>query len=91
VGEALIGGAVNVESPLVMQIEKVGADTVLSAIVRLLDRAQGEKPRLALLADRIAGWFVAALLSVAAVVFAGLVVGSAISIPRSVLPCRCWW
>jgi Cu2+-exporting ATPase len=67
-GEALIGGAVNVDSPLVMRIEKVGSDTVLSAIVRLLDRAQGEKPRLALLADRIAGWFVAALLVVAAVV-----------------------
>ncbi len=68
-GETLIGGSVNVESPLVMQIEKVGGDTVLSAIVRLLDRAQGEKPRLALLADRIAGQFVTALLVVAAVVF----------------------
>jgi Cu2+-exporting ATPase len=67
-GESLIGGAVNVESPLVMRIEKVGSDTVLAAIVRLLDRAQGEKPRLALLADRIAGWFVAALLVVATVV-----------------------
>ncbi len=69
-GEALVGGAVNVESPLVMQVEKVGSDTVLSAIVRLLDRAQSEKPRLALLADRIAGWFVAALLVVAVVVLA---------------------
>ena len=69
-GEALIGGAVNIESPLVMRVEKVGADTVLSAISRLLDRAQSEKPRLALLADRIAGWFVAALLAVAAVVLA---------------------
>ena len=69
-GEALIGGAVNVDSPLVMRVEKVGADTVLSAISRLLDRAQSEKPRLALLADRIAGWFVAALLAVAAVVLA---------------------
>jgi Cu2+-exporting ATPase len=69
VGEKLIGGSVNVESPLVMQIEHVGADTVLSAIVRLLDRAQSEKPRLALLADRIAGYFVTVLLVVAAVVF----------------------
>jgi Cu2+-exporting ATPase len=69
VGEALIGGSVNVDSPLVMRIEKVGVDTVLSAIVRLLDRAQGEKPQLALLADRIAGGFIAVLLVVAAVVF----------------------
>lgn len=69
VGEALIGGSVNVDSPLVMCIEKVGVDTVLSAIVRLLDRAQGEKPQLALLADRIAGGFIAVLLVVATVVF----------------------
>ena len=68
-GEMLIGGSVNIESPLVMQIEKIGADTVLSAIARLLDRAQSEKPRLALLADRIAGRFVGTLLMVAAVVF----------------------
>ncbi len=68
IGETLIGGAVNVESPLVMQIEKVGADTVLSAIVRLLDRAQSEKPQLALLADRIAGQFIAVLLAVATMV-----------------------
>ena len=67
-GEALIGGAVNVDSPLVIQIEKVGTDTVLSAIVRLLDRAQSEKPQLALLADRIAGRFIAVLLAVATVV-----------------------
>jgi len=69
ISETVIGGSVNVESPLVMRIEKVGVDTVLSAIVRLLDRAQGEKPRLALLADRIAGGFIAVLLVVATVVF----------------------
>ncbi len=69
VGEGLIGGAVNVESPLVMAVEKVGADTVLSAIARLLDRAQSEKPQLALLADRIASRFILALLLVATVVF----------------------
>lgn len=68
-GEAVTGGAVNVDSPLVIRVEKVGADTVLSAITRLLDRAQSEKPRLALLADRIAAHFVAALLVVATVIF----------------------
>ncbi len=66
VGDALIGGAVNVDSPLVMQVDKVGADTVLAAILRLLDRAQSDKPRIALLADRVAAWFVAALLAIAA-------------------------
>ncbi|VAW77311.1 Type cbb3 cytochrome oxidase biogenesis protein CcoI; Copper-translocating P-type ATPase [hydrothermal vent metagenome] len=61
-GDLLVGGSVNNESPLVMEIEQVGEETVLSSIVRLLDRAQTEKPSVAKLADRIAGWFVAALL-----------------------------
>jgi len=66
VGDELVGGTVNVESPLVMEVEKVGGDTVLSSIVRLLDRAQTEKPHLARLADRAAAWFVGALLVLAA-------------------------
>ena len=64
----VIGGTINLESPLVVKVEKVGSDTVLSGIVRLLDRALAEKPRLAQLADRVAGWFVFALLLVAATV-----------------------
>ncbi len=64
-GDTLVGGTLNVESPLVMRIEKVGEDTVVSAIVRLLDRAQTEKPAVALLADRVGGWFVAGLLVLA--------------------------
>ena len=67
-GDALVGGTVNNESPLVMRIERVGEETVLSAIVRLLDRAQTEKPSLARSADRVASWFVVSLLLVAAVV-----------------------
>jgi len=63
--DSLVGGTVNVESPLIMCVEKVGGETVLSSIVRLLDRAQTEKPKLALVADRAAGWFVAALLVLA--------------------------
>jgi Cu2+-exporting ATPase len=62
----VIGGTINLESPLVMRVEKVGGDTVLSGIVRLLDRALAEKPHLALLADRVAAWFVLALLLIAA-------------------------
>ena len=67
-GDRLVGGAINVTGPLVMRVEKVGADTVLSGILRLLDRAQAEKPRIALLADRFAAWFVFVLLLIAAAV-----------------------
>jgi len=64
-GDPLTGGSVNVESPLVFRVDKVGEDTLVSGIVRLLDRAQTEKPRIALLADRVAGWFVFGLLVMA--------------------------
>jgi Cu2+-exporting ATPase len=66
VGAAVIGGSINIESPLIVRVDKVGQDTALSSILRLLDRAQTEKPRLAQLADRLAGWFVAAVLVLAA-------------------------
>lgn len=64
-GGELVGGAVNVESPLQMRVEKVGGDTVLASITRLLDRAQTEKPKVAQIADRVAAWFVAAILVLA--------------------------
>ncbi len=64
-GEKVIGGTVNVESPLVIEVEKVGEDTTLAAIQRLLHQAQSEKPRLASLADRVAGVFVGVILLLA--------------------------
>lgn len=66
VGDVVIAGSVNGDGPLELEVERVGADTVLSAIVRLLDRAQAERPRIAAVADRVAAWFVAAVLLVAA-------------------------
>jgi len=68
VGDRLVGGSLNVESPLVFEIDRVGDETVISGIVQLLERAQAEKPQIAHIADRIAGWFVAAVLVIAALV-----------------------
>jgi Cu2+-exporting ATPase len=64
-GQALIASTVNIESVLQMQVDKVGADTVLSHILRLLDRAQTEKPAITQLADRMASWFVLGVLLLA--------------------------
>lgn len=67
-GDGVFGGAVNVESPLLMRVDKVGEETVLSSILRLLDRAQSEKPRIGQLADRAAQWFIVGLLLVSVAV-----------------------
>jgi Cu2+-exporting ATPase len=60
----VVGGSLNQSSPLVVQVDKLGADTRLASIVRLLDRAQSEKPRIGQLADRAAAWFVGLLLAI---------------------------
>ncbi len=67
-GDAVTAGTLNVEGPLTIEVTALGKDTRLSAIVRLLERAQSEKPRLAELADRAAQWFLLVVLLSAAVV-----------------------
>ena len=66
--EKVIGGTVNIESPLVIEVEKVGEETVLASIQRLLDRAQVEKPSIAKAADKVAAYFVGFLLVLVSVV-----------------------
>jgi Cu2+-exporting ATPase len=68
VGDSVIAGALLLDSPIEVQVTAVGQATVLSGIVRLLDRAQTEKPRLARAADRTAAWFLGRILIGAAAV-----------------------
>ncbi len=69
VGDNLVGGTLNIESPLLMRVDKLGDHTVLAAITRLLERAQTEKPHLAQVADKVASWFVLFILILSATVF----------------------
>ncbi|MDF3839857.1 heavy metal translocating P-type ATPase [Cupriavidus basilensis] len=66
IGDPVLAGCFNTSSPLELRVAKVGAATRLAEIVAVLDRALAEKPRLATVADRVAGWFVAILLVLAA-------------------------
>ncbi|WP_017477179.1 heavy metal translocating P-type ATPase [Pseudomonas sp. PAMC 26793] len=68
VGDAVTAGTLNVEGALTVEVRALGHDTRLSAIVRLLERAQAEKPRLAEIADRAAQWFLLCSLIAAAVI-----------------------
>ena len=67
-GQPVIAGAINIDSPLQIQVDKIGADTVLSHILRLLERAQTEKPALTQLADRVAAKFILGVLLLALLV-----------------------
>lgn len=70
-GDKVTAGTLNTASPLVVQVEEVGKNTRLSHIVKLLDRALSQKPRLAVLADRYASSFVLGLIVFAVPVFLG--------------------
>jgi len=68
-GAALVGGTVNGNGALTMRATKVGADTLLAQIVRLVEDAQASKPAIQKVADRIAAVFVPVVLVVSAVTF----------------------
>ncbi|HET7160709.1 MAG TPA: heavy metal translocating P-type ATPase [Burkholderiales bacterium] len=61
-GDRLIGGALNKHSPLIARVERIGEASHLASIMRLMDRAQMQKPRIALAADRAARAFAAFVL-----------------------------
>ncbi len=68
VGSSVIGGAQNIDGPLVVEVLRVGADATLAHIAALLDRALLGKPASARSADRVARFFVSAVVVVAVVV-----------------------
>ena len=61
-GERLLGGSINVTNPLQMRVTAVGADTVMAEIQRTIERAQADKPPLARRVDRVAAYFICAVL-----------------------------
>ena len=65
-GSAVIGGSVNLHGSFVFRVTRVGKETVLAGIVRAVEEAQARKPRIQAVADRIVGWFVPAVLVLAA-------------------------
>lgn len=62
-GDALIAGSVLVDGPVDLQVERVGADTVLAGIAGLVERAQVERPQLARAGEQATGRFVVRVLS----------------------------
>jgi Cu2+-exporting ATPase len=65
-GDAALAGSINLGDPLELRVERTGADTMVSSIGRLLDRAQSERPPVAISADVVARWFVVGVLCAAA-------------------------
>ena len=71
VGDTLIGATMNTHGSLVMQAQKVGADTMLSQIVQMVARAQRSKAPMQRMADAVAGYFVLGVIAIAILTFFG--------------------
>ena len=69
VGDKLIGATMNTSGALVMRSEKVGAQTVLASIVQMVVQAQRSRAPMQRMADRVAGYFVVAVVGIAALTF----------------------
>jgi Cu+-exporting ATPase len=69
-GAQVIGGTVNQGGGLVLRADRVGRDTMLARIVDMVARAQRSRAPIQRLADRVAGWFVPAVIAAALLAFA---------------------
>jgi Cu+-exporting ATPase len=68
-GARVIGATINGNGALVMRAERVGSDTLLAQIVRLVSQAQRSRAPIQRLADRVSGYFVPAVIAIAVITF----------------------
>ena len=93
-GDKVVCATINKNGSFKFRAEKVGAETTLAQIVRLVEDASGSKAPIAKLADKVAGVFVPVVIGIAAAsfvvwMFSGAGVGFAISIAIAVLVISC--
>ncbi len=95
-GSPAIGGTVNLHGSFVLQVNRTGAATVLAGIIRAVEEAQASRPRIQVVADRLVGVFVPAILVLAVAAAAGHLLGGApapqalmIGVSVLVIACPC--
>jgi P-type Cu+ transporter len=69
VGDEVIGATINKTGSFQFQATRVGKDTVLAQIVKLVQQAQGSRAPIQKLADRVTGWFVPVVIAIALLTF----------------------
>src|SRR6516225_4950077 len=69
-GDSVIGATINTTGSLRVRAEKVGADTMLAQIIKLVQQAQASKAPIQRLADTVSGYFVPAVMAIAIATFA---------------------
>lgn len=68
-GDTVVGGTLNKTGSFEFKVTRVGSETVLAQIIRLVEEAQGSKAPIQAFADRISAWFVPAVIGLALLTF----------------------
>lgn len=68
-GSEVVGGTINRTGSFTLRATRIGADTVLAQIIRMVEQAQGSKLPIQALVDRVTAWFVPAVMAAAALTF----------------------
>lgn len=71
IGDEVIGGSINYNGAMQVEVTRVGKDTTLAKIIHLMEDAQGKKAPISKLADTVAGYFVPSVLAIAVLAAAG--------------------
>ena len=80
-GDPVIGATINRQGLLTIEAGKVGKDTVLSQIIRMVEQAQGSKAPIQRVVDRVAAWFVPTVIVLALITFAVWLIAGAGFVP----------
>lgn len=65
IGDMVIGGSINYNGSMEVEITRIGEDTTLAKIIKLIEDAQGKKAPISKIADKVAGYFVPAVMAIA--------------------------
>ena len=85
IGDEVIAGTINQKGRLIIEAQRIGKDTVLGQIIRLVEAAQASKAPIQALADRVAAYFVPVVIALAAATFVGWLVLQAADLPQAIL------
>lgn len=85
-GSSVFAGTINQKGSFVMEAQKVGSETLLARIIRMVQEAQGSKPPVQKLVDKIASVFVPVVISIAILTFiVWMVLGGENALPQALL------
>jgi Cu+-exporting ATPase len=87
IGDSVVGGTINKNGSFVFRVTKIGSDTMLSQIIRMVQEAQGSRAEIQKLVDTVSSYFIPAVLIIAGVTFFVFGLTSAIAVLVIACPC----